>query len=138
MFYAWLVVVILLAIVEMITVGLTSIWFIFSGIFAMIASLFTDNIYIQFTIFALGGIILLLLTRNITKKLVPNKENTNIDRIIGMKGIVLDKITKKSPGSVKVDGKVWTAVANETIAPDTEVKVLEINSTKLTVERMEE
>ena len=138
MFYAWLVVVIILAIVEMITVGLTCIWFVISGLFAMIVSLFTDNIYIQFTVFALGGVILLLLTRNITKKLVPNKENTNIDRIIGMKGIVVDKITKKNPGTVKVDGKVWTAIANETIEPDTEVKILEINSTKLTVERMEE
>lgn len=138
MFYTWLAVVILLAIVEMASVGLICIWFVASGLLAMIISLFTDNIYIQFTVFALGGIILLLLTRKITKKLVPKKENTNIDRIVGMKGIVVEKITKKTPGSVKVDGKVWTAIANETISENSEVKILEINSTKLTVERMEE
>ncbi len=138
MFYLWLVVVILLAIVEMISVGLTCIWFVISGLAAMVVSLFTDNFYIQFAVFAVVGIILLLLTRKITKKLVPKKENTNIDRIIGMKGTVKEKITKKTPGSVKVDGKIWTAIANETLEPDTEVKILEINSTKLTVERMEE
>ena len=138
MFYTWLIVVILLAIIEMLSVGLVCIWFVISALAAMILSLFTDNIYLQFGVFVIGGIILLLLTRKITKKLVPKKEKTNIDRIVGMTGLVVDKITKKNPGSVKVDGKVWTAVAKETIPVDTEVKILEINSTKLTVERMEE
>ena len=138
MFYTWLIVVILLAIIEMLSVGLVCIWFVISALAAMILSLFTDKIYLQFGVFVIGGIILLLLTRKITKKLVPKKEKTNIDRIVGMTGLVVDKITKKNPGSVKVDGKVWTAVAKETIPVDTEVKILEINSTKLTVERMEE
>lgn len=138
MFYVWLAIAIILAIVEMSTVNLVSIWYIISAIIAMIATLFIDNVVIQVAIFVIGGTLLLLLTKDAIKKIVPEKVKTNIDRIIGMEGIVTEKITKKRPGEVKVDGKHWTAFADETIPIDTTVKILEINSTKLKVKRMEE
>ena len=138
MFYAWLAITIVLSIIEMITVNLVSIWYIFSAITAMIISLFTDNIVIQLSVFVVVGTILLILTKDAIKKILPVKTKTNIDRIIDMEGIVTEKITKKIPGEVKVDGKYWTAVADEIIPVDTTVKILEINSTKLKVKRMEE
>ena len=138
MFYTWLAIVVCLAILEMVTVSLVSIWFVLSGLLAMIASLFTNNATIQIAIFVIFGLIFMLLTRKFVKKAVPVKTKTNIDRIIGMEGIVTEKITKNHPGEVKVDGKKWTAVANKTIIEGSVVKILEINSTKLTVERMEE
>ena len=138
MFYTWLAIVICLAILEMSTVSLVSIWFILSGLLAMVASIFTDNITIQIGIFVIFGLIFMLLTRKFVKKAVPKKVKTNLDRIIGMEGIVTEKITKSHPGEVKVDGKRWTAVADKSIPEGSIVKILEINSTKLTVERMEE
>lgn len=138
MFYLWLIIAVALAILEMVTVNLVSIWYIISSIIAMISSLFTDNVFIQVAIFVLGGTLLLILTKDAVKKIIPTKIKTNIDRIIDMEGIVTKKITKKTPGEVKVDGKYWTATANETIPEDTTVKILEINSTKLKVKRMEE
>jgi len=138
MFYVWLAVAIILAIIEMSTINLVSIWFIISSIIAMIVSLFIDNIVIQLAIFVLGGTLLLILTKEAIKKILPEKTKTNIDRIIGMKGIVTEKITKKIPGEVKVDGKFWTATAEENINEDETVEILEINSTKLKVKRMEE
>ena len=138
MFYTWLAIVVCLAILEMVTVSLVSIWFVLSGLFAMITSLFTNNVTIQIAIFVIFGLIFMLLTRKFVKKAVPVKTKTNIDRIIGMEGIVTEKITKNHPGEVKVDGKKWTAVANKTINEGSIVKILDINSTKLTVERMEE
>ena len=36
----------------------------------------------------------------------------------------------------KVDGKYWTALADETIPTDSTVEILEINSTKLKVKRI--
>lgn len=138
MFYIWLIIAISLAILEMSTINLVSIWFVISALVAMIASLFTENIPIQITIFVILGLILLILTKDAIKKLVPEKAKTNIDRIIGMEGIVTEKITKKSSGEVKVDGKKWTAIADETIPEESIVKILEINSTKLKVKRMEE
>lgn len=138
MFYTWLSIVVALAILEIATVNLVSIWFVVSGIIAMITSLFTDNIIIQASIFIIFGIIFMLLTKKIIKKIIPDKEKTNLDRIIGMTGIVISKITKNKPGEVKVDGKIWTAISNTTINENEPVKILEINSTKLKVEKIKE
>lgn len=138
MFYTWLSIVVALAILEIATVNLVSIWFVVSGIIAMITSLFTDNIIIQASIFIIFGIIFMLLTKKIIKKIIPDKEKTNLDRIIGMTGIVISKITKNKSGEVKVDGKIWTAISNTTINENEPVKILEINSTKLKVEKIKE
>lgn len=138
MFYTWLSIVVALAILEIATVNLVSIWFVVSGVLAMITSLFTDNIIIQASIFIIFGIIFMLLTKKIIKKIIPNKEKTNLDRIIGMTGIVISKITKNKSGEVKVDGKIWTAISNTTINENEPVKILEINSTKLKVEKVKE
>ena len=105
---------------------------------SMIVSLFTDSILIQLSVFVIGGTLLLMLTKDALKKILPQKTKTNIDRIVGMEGIVTKQITQKVPGEVKVDGKHWTAIADETIPVDATVKILEINSTKLKVKRMEE
>ena len=59
----WLVIVILLTIIEFATVNLVSIWFVISGILSLITSIFTDNFLIQFGVFVLGGILLLLMTK---------------------------------------------------------------------------
>lgn len=66
------------------------------------------------------------------------KDKTNIDRILDMNGIVTEKITKNRSGVVKIDGKYWTAVADTEIEVDSIVKVLEINSVKLKVEKVED
>ena len=138
MFYIWLAIAVVLAIIEMSTVNLVSIWYIISSISAMLISLMTDNISVQVAVFVLGGTILLILTKDAIKKILPEKTKTNIDRIIGMEGIVTKEITKKVPGEVKVDGKHWTAGAEETIPVDSTVEILEINSTKLKVKKKEE
>ena len=138
MFYIWLTITVLLAIIEMSTVNLVCIWYIISSILAMISSLFIDSIIIQISIFVLVGTLLLILTKNAIKKILPERQKTNFDRIIGMTGIVTEKITKNTPGEVKVDGKHWTALAEENIPVDTTVEILEINSTKIKVKRMEE
>ena len=138
MFCIWLAIAVILAIIEMSTANLVSIWYIISAIASMIISIFIDSIVIQVAVFVLGGTILLLLTKNAIQKIIPVNTKTNIDRIIGMKGIVTEKITKKVPGEVKVDGKFWTAISDEEIEADDTVVILEINSTKLKVKRMEE
>lgn len=138
MFYIWLAIAVILAIIEMSTVNLVSIWYIISSISAMLISLMTDNISVQVAVFVLGGTILLILTKDAIKKILPEKTKTNIDRIIGMEGIVTKEITKKVPGEVKVDGKHWTAVAEEKISIDSTVEILEINSTKIKVKKKEE
>jgi len=134
MFYYWLLAIILLVIIEVVTVNLTTIWFVASGILALIISFFTDNLLIQMGVFVIGGVILLATTRSTLIKLLDNKKaKTNLDRIIGMQGIVISDIKKDSYGEVKVDGKIWIAYADEKLVKNSKVVVLEINSTKLKV-----
>lgn len=137
--YIWLSIIIFLVIIETMTINLTTIWFVISGLCSLVLSFFIDNFFIQFLLFVLLGVILLITTRPILKKFIKlNNEATNIDRVIGMNGIVTENITKNSYGEVKVDGKRWTAYSDENIEKDSLVKVLKINGVKIKVEKVEE
>lgn len=139
MFYFWLVLIIFLGILEAITINLVSIWFVISGLCSLILSFFTDNFVLQFGIFVIGGVILMLLTKkNIEKKLLKRKEKTNLDRVIGMKGIVTEEIKKMEVGEVKVDGKKWSAISSKNLPKGSTVKVLKMKGVKLEVEEWEE
>ena len=133
----WLVIVIILGIIELITVNLVSIWFIASGIITLISSLFIDNIVIEFAIFVILGIIFMLLTKPFINNIKPNVK-TNLDRIVGMTGIVTEEINKNKNGEVKVDGKLWTAYSDKKIKVGSTIVVLSINSVKLEVKEIEE
>ena len=93
------------------------------------------NFIVQFAVFVILGIILLLTTRKYLVGLLnKNKQKTNLDRVVGMEGVVTEKITKHNPGEVKVDGKKWTAVASKTISEGKVVRIKEIEGVKLIVE----
>ena len=132
----WLVLVIILSFVEVATVNLVSIWFVASGIVAMILSFFTEDIAIVSTIFAILGIVLLIITRPIVNKL-KSKDNvkTNLDRIIGEDAIVTQDIVKNEVGEVKVDGKRWSAISKNICLKGDIVKILRIDGVKLVVEK---
>ena len=137
MVWIWLGIVVLLVFIEAITVGLTTIWFVISGIIAMMLSLFIDSAEIEFGVFVLGGVLLLITTRPyLTKKLKVKSSKTNLDRVIGMEGIVTVDIDKLSPGEVKVDGKRWTAIADKKILTGSTVEILEIKGVKIKVKEI--
>ena len=132
----WLVLVIVLAIIEIATVNLLTIWFVISGIVAMILSFFIDDVTIVSTTFAVLGIILLFTTRPILKRILPTQRaRTNIDRVIGMNGLVTEEIKKNQVGEVKVDGKRWSAISNKKIAVGETVIVDAIDGVKLVVRK---
>ena len=110
-----------------------------SGIVSLILSFFIESFYIQFAVFVILGIILLITTRPILQKILKIKdEKTNLDRVIGMTAIVTETITKNEVGEVKVDGKRWTAYADNEIDIGCTVKVLDINGVKIKVKKEEE
>ena len=132
----WLLIIIILTTIEVITTNLVSVWFIASAIISLIVSFFTDSFLIQFAIFVLGGAIFLLLTNPLLKKkLATKKIPTNIDRILGMKGKVTEKIMPNEIGEVYVDGKKWSAYSNETIEINELVIIEAINGVKLKVRK---
>lgn len=131
----WIILIIFFTIIEIVTINLVTIWYVASAILALILSFFTNNFTIQFAVFVIFGTIFLLTTKKTFDRLLKEKrEKTNLDRVVGMTGIVTEEITKTKNGAVKVDGKVWTAQADKKIKVDSIVKILEINSTKLKVE----
>ena len=135
MFYVWLAVVILLAIVEIISINLTTIWFVISGLVSLFISFICDNFLIQFATFVILGIILLITTKPYLKKILKTEDTkTNLDRVEGMSGIVTEEITRKQNGEVKVDGKLWTAYADKKINVGSMVKIIKIDGVKLKVE----
>jgi len=132
----WLIVVLLLVFIEVITINLVAIWFIVSALIAMIVSIYVESSLIQFGIFVLGGLILMLLTKPLMQKYLKKEpEALNLDRVIGMTGIVTEEIKKNTIGEVKVDGKKWSAISGSKIEEDTEVIIEKIDGVKLVVRK---
>lgn len=138
MWILWLVVIVLLVFLEVSTVNLVCVWFILSGLVSLILSFFLDSFYIEFAVFVLLGLVLMILTRPIlVKKFARKNVKTNIDRVLGMEGVVTEEITKLKVGEVKVDGKRWSAISDEKIEVGTTVIVESIDGVKLVVRKGE-
>lgn len=135
----WLMVILLCAFLEVITVNLVTIWFIASGLVTLVVSIFVDSLVIQMSVFVILGILLLITTRKPLQRMVNNhRESTNLDRLYSMTGVVTENIFHNKPGVVKIDGKFWTAISDEDIDVDSIIKVIEINSVKLKVKKVED
>ncbi len=139
MYLFWLVLIIFLVIVELSSVNLTTIWFVASAVVSLILSFLGISFLIQFGIFVVLGIILLITTRPILLKFFKVENvKTNFDRVIGMTGIVTEDILPLEIGEVKVDGKRWSAYSDIEIKKDSLIIVKEINGVKLKVEKKED
>jgi len=137
MWYIWLGIIILLALIEVMTINLTTVWFVISGLVALLISFVIDNFFIQFGVFVVLGVALLVKTRSVMEKwLKQNRSKTNLDRIVGMEGIVTEEITKHQIGEVKVDGKKWSAKADKKIKEGSTVNILKIEGVKVIVEEV--
>lgn len=135
----WIITIIFLIFLEAISINLVSIWFVISGIVALILSFFIDSFIIQFSVFVILGIILLITTKPVLKKYINvSKEKTNLDRVVGMKGVVTLDIKPLSVGEVKVDGKRWSAISDKEIKEGEIIEVLKIEGVKLIVKKEEE
>lgn len=137
----WAVVIIVSIIVEVETAELVSIWFGIGAIPSLILAIFEQNIGIQFAVFAVVSVILILLTKPLVKRF--NQKNTiptNSDRLIGMTAKVLKEIPIDGKGLIKIDYQEWSAISktNTVIPVDTEVVVVEITGNKLVVEPVTE
>ena len=67
MWYIWLILAGVFLIIEIMTVGFLIFWLSIGSLFAMITSLFTDNIVIQTTVFVISSTILIFVTKPLEK-----------------------------------------------------------------------
>lgn len=136
----WLAVAAVMIITEIISLGLTSIWFAGGALVAALVACFIDGWMLQVVIFAVVSLILLIFTRPIAQKhLMKDPEKTNVESLIGEKAYVTEEINNiKSKGAVKLKGLEWSARSetDEMIAADTEVVVKAVSGVKLIVTRL--
>ena len=133
----WLIVGIIFAVSEALTVGLVTIWFTGGAVVALVAALLGAGIPVQVVLFFIVSIGLLVTTRKIfVNKLKTGGTKTNVDALVGEEAKVLTAIKPFEPGSVKLKGQEWTAVAKDdtlTIASGEVVKVVAIEGVKAVV-----
>lgn len=139
----WLIIFAVLIVIEILTLGLTTIWFAGGSLVAFFLSLFIDSPWVEIGIGLLVSFFLLFYTRPIVKKYI-NKGivRTNYEGLIGRDGRVTEKINNlEGAGTVNLSGQLWTARSTDdkiTIEEDTIVTVKSIQGVKLIVSKKEE
>jgi len=118
----WAVAFVVLVVIELATVGLTTIWFAAGSIVSLVLSLFKVPEWVQIVVFFAVSILLLVFTRPLLKNLLKKKpQPMNTDRVLNRKCIVTEKIDGLSGnGCVKIDGILWSAKAEK---EDDEIEV---------------
>lgn len=138
----WLIVIVVMAIIEIITLGLTTIWFAGGALVAFLANLFGAGLPVQIVLFIVVSFLLLAFTRPFAVKYInKGKVPTNAESLIGKSAIVLEEINNlKAQGAASVNGQEWTArsVEDTVIAKDTVVEIVEIKGVKLMVKVKEQ
>lgn len=138
----WLMIFVVLLIIEIFTMGLTTIWFAGGAVIAFVLAFVGFGVPVQIIVFLLTSIILLVLTRPLAVKFF-NKERqrTNAESLIGQKAIVLEKIDSlRGEGRAEVNGMEWSAKTDEPeeIIEAGEIVVIEgIQGVKLIVRKEE-
>ena len=132
----WLIASAVFLLVEIMTLGLTSIWFAGGAVVAAITALFGVPFWVQMLIFIVVTCLLFALTRPVAKRYLNSKvQKTNTDALIGQTALV-NRMERN--GLVQLNGQDWTArsfEAGEIIPEGSEVIVKEIRGVKLIVER---
>ena len=134
----WLVLMLVFLVVEAsCPIHLVSIWFAVGSLTAMLAAVLGAEMWLQILLFVVvsGGLLAALwpFTR---KFLNPKVTATNVDSIIGSRGLVTAAIDNLSAcGQVKLSGMEWTARSSsgETIPEGTQVVVDRIEGVKVFV-----
>lgn len=137
----WLMIFVVLLVIEIVTLGLTTVWFALGAIAAFLAAYVGVSVLVQIIVFLIVSVALLIVTRPIVMKHFNQKrERTNAESLIGQKAIVIETIDSiHGAGRVEVNGMEWAAKTDESelIEKDTIVSIKGIQGVKLIVEKEE-
>ena len=138
----WLVMLIVFVLAEAGTVALVSLWFAAGALVALILSMLSAPIWMQFTLFLLvSGVMLWLLRPVIRRHFKPHLTRTNADAVIGKVGITMAPINNMTAqGKLLVDGMEWSARSTDgqEIPENVKVRIDRIEGVKLYVTPVEE
>ncbi len=135
----WLVILVVLILIELATMGLTTVWFAGGALVAALIAVFNGPLWAQIGAFVVVSLLLLIFTRPIAMKYFNvDRTKTNTESLIGKQAIVTERIDNlKSQGSVIVNGLQWTARSlqhNQDIQEGAVVEIRDIQGVKLIVE----
>ncbi|MBS7302815.1 MAG: NfeD family protein [Lachnospiraceae bacterium] len=139
----WVILLVLFVVIEVLTMGLTTIWFAGGALVAAITAALRLPAYIQIATFIVVSFVLIIFTRPIAVRYF-NKDRvkTNAESIVGKKAIVTGAIDNiKASGQVTVAGMEWSArsISDDiTIEEGKVVTVVAISGVKLIVEERKE
>ncbi|MBE5881876.1 MAG: NfeD family protein [Lachnospiraceae bacterium] len=139
----WLAVLFVCIVIEVATMGLTTIWFAGGALVSAILAMLKAPLWAQVTAFFVVSIVLLIFTRPVAMRYFnKSRAKTNIDSVIGKEAIVISEIDNlQGIGRVQVDGKEWTArtlTNGVTIPVGAVVIVNKVDGVKLIVEERKE
>jgi membrane protein implicated in regulation of membrane protease activity len=139
-FVIWLVVAAVMIILEMISLGLTSIWFAGGAIVSAIIAYMGGHWTLQLVCFAAVSVILLVFTRPVlAKHMMKTNEKTNVESLIGQNAVVKERIDNlKAEGVVVINGLEWTARSTDDTVIDagSKVEIVEVKGVKLIVKTL--
>ncbi len=135
----WLVALVLFIVIEIATMGLTTIWFAGGAVLAVIAAALGLPLAVQVILFFIVSFVLLYFTRPMAVKYF-NKDRvkTNAESLVGKQAIVISEVDNlQGIGQVTVGGMEWSARSAEEgmmLPVGSVVNIVAINGVKLIVE----
>lgn len=139
----WLILLVLLVVIELATMGLTTIWFAGGALVATIAAAFNAPLFLQIALFLIVSVTMLVFTRPVALRYFNRgRAKTNVDSLAGAQGIVTGRIDNvQCCGQVTLNGMEWTARSSEDdgrIPEGTVVVVKAVDGVKLIVSPAEQ
>ena len=134
----WVILASVILFGEIISLGLTTIWFAIGALCSALLAYLDINVYIQLIVFILVSLVLLVLLRKFAKKVLnTSRQCTNVDTLIGSKGIVTKEIDSLNyEGRINIQGQDWKAKSDENIGKSECVEVVGIQGVSLIVKKI--
>ena len=116
----WLGVLILMILLELATMGLTTIWFAGGALAAFIAALCGASLLVELGLFLVVSFLLLFAFRPLAMRYVNSRTvKTNVESLAGKTARVTEEINNEmGQGTAVLNGQEWTArSADDTVLP---------------------
>ena len=141
MYIVWPALFVALIIIEIETLQLVSVWFAAGALASTIVVLCNGPLWLQFTVFIVVSVALLIASRPIVKKAIKmTVQPTNADLDIGKNATIIETVNNAAgTGRATIGGVDWIAVAedNSIIEKGEIVTVKAIEGAKLIVVKTE-
>lgn len=135
----WIALIIIFAVLEALTMGLTTIWFAGAALIALLAAMIGLSVPVQIGVFLISSALLIYFTKPLAKDFLHiGSEKTNVEAVIGLDGPVIKGIERYATGQVKINGQIWSALSEdgEPIEVGVKVQVVAVEGVKLIVKKL--